>query len=455
MRPLSRTASWSLGLPALAAASALAFFAHGCVITSDTGLAPSSPAASCIARADVVDAGSSRPRFCDLPGNDVPGLVVPEGFCSREYTTTPLHEARVLAFAPNGDLFVSAPRMLTSGDVSGGPGGIFVLADDDHDGRADSATAFDPGSSNGADAGPDVQCAELEKDPANLDCVHGLLFQSGYLYFTRSDEIRRVAYAPGDRAVRGASEVVAKLGGAGHTEVRWTHTLAPRPGGGMLVSRGRSDAFTCDDQDMTLGAIFAVPTESGGALPLVPELVADGLRNPMFVRCSPGCGGCYASELSGDNWGGIGGHEKLISIEAGGHWGFPCCVAHDKPVPGVDPAKCAGVSVELASVELHDTPFGLDFERGTFPAPYTHGVFVALHGAAASWKGTALEWIPTDATTEKPAGSLAPFATGWGMGGPLVGRATDVVFAPDGRLFVSDDAGGHIVWIAPRTLAMP
>ena len=41
-----------------------------------------------------------------------------------------------------------------------------------------------------------------------------------------------------------------------------------------------------------------------------------------------------------------------------------------------------------------------------------------------------------------------------GFGKPN-GRATDAVFAPDGRLFIADDTTGKIYWVAPRTLAAP
>src|SRR4051812_36091608 len=59
------------------------------------------------------------PKYCELPGTDATEIKVPEGFCVREYTTTPVAEARVIRFAPNGDLFVSAPSQGTPGGASG------------------------------------------------------------------------------------------------------------------------------------------------------------------------------------------------------------------------------------------------------------------------------------------------------------------------------------------------
>src|SRR5438105_4404414 len=79
--------------------------------------------------------------------------------------------------------------------------------------------------------GNTYQCSVPEADPASLACVHGLAFADGYLYYTRSDELRRFAYLSGDRAPRGASELVATLGGAGIDDVRWTHTIDRRADG--------------------------------------------------------------------------------------------------------------------------------------------------------------------------------------------------------------------------------
>lgn len=389
-------------------------------------------------------------KFCDLPGTDATELQVPPEFCVREFTTVPVAEARVLRFAPNGDLFVAAPSMLTAGGAVDGPGSIIVLPDDDKDGRADAVLTFAGPSPRGGST-----CAMLEADPANMACVHGLLFSGGYLYFTRSDEVRRVPYAAGQRAaLPGASELVATLGGKGIPDVRWTHTLEQPKSGSLYVSRGRMDTFSCSPEEMKRGAVFELHIEGSAPLPLTPELVADGFRNPMFLRCSPSsCGDCYASELTGDDWDGIGGREKIALLGTKGEsWGFPCCVGRDLPTPGQDPKACANVGRELVAIPLHDTNFGLDFDRGGFPEPYKHGLFVALHGVITSFGGTGIVWLKTNPTSLRPTGQPSMFVKGFGKPN---GRATDVVFAPDGRMFVADDTLGKIYWIAPRTLAAP
>jgi glucose/arabinose dehydrogenase len=387
--------------------------------------------------------------FCDLPGADATDVQVPPEFCVREFTTTPVPEARVLKFAPNGDLFVAAPSMATVGGATGGPGAIVVLPDDDGDGRADGVLTY-----AGPSPGDGRPCGALEaEDPENLACVHGLLFSGTHVYFTRSDEVRRFPYSPGDRAATAPSELVATLGGTAVPDVRWTHTLEQVKDGSLYVSRGRGDSSACSLEEMSRGAVFALHVEGDPPLPVVPELVADGLRNPMYLRCSPSsCGDCYASELTGDDWGGVGGREKLALLgKKGESWGYPCCITQGIPHPESGPHNCANVGREIVAIPLHDTNFGLDFDRGGFPEPYRHGVFIALHGVFTSFGGTGVIWLPTDPVTLRPTGEPQKFARGFVPDG----RATDVVFAPDGRLFIADDTSGKIYWVAPRTLRAP
>jgi len=362
-------------------------------------------------------------------------------------TRSPVVEARVMAFAPNGDLFLAAPSQSTVGGANGGPGGIFVLPDDDGDGRADAVLPF-----AGTFPSDGRACAALEADPNSLACVHGLAFAGDYVYFTRSDEVRRIPYRAGERSASSGSELVARLGGAAIPDHRFAHTLERTREGRLYVSRGRGDSNTCSDEEMSRGAVLELDVD-GRTMPVVPSLVADGFRNPMYLRCSPSsCGDCYASELSGDDWDGVGGREKLALLgKKGESWGYPCCVGQGEPHPSARAHDCANVGRELVAIPLHDTNFGLDFDRGGFPAPYRHGLFVALHGVFTSFGGTGVVFVATDPRTKRPVGEAKMFAKGFAPSG----RATDAVFAPDGRLFVADDTSGKIYWIAPRTLRAP
>jgi glucose/arabinose dehydrogenase len=126
-------------------------------------------------------------------------------------------------------------------------------------------------------------------------------------------------------------------------------------------------------------------------------------------------------------------------------------------------ADCSGIAPATDSFYIGDTPFGLDFEPGVWPGMWAGRVFIANHGAAGTWTGARMVAIAMDPTTGLPLpgtnyaggpdmGSLVDFATGWDNANNTHGRPTAVAFSPDGRLFLTNDTTGEIVWIAPATL---
>ena len=123
----------------------------------------------------MLDRVAGQTLFCDLAAPDVARAGLPFGFCVRRFATT--RAARVLAFAPNGDLFVASPATRTAGGAPVGLGQIVVLTDDNGDG-----------------------VAETHVFASGIDDVHGLLFTEGWLYFTRTAGVYRTPYASGQRA---------------------------------------------------------------------------------------------------------------------------------------------------------------------------------------------------------------------------------------------------------------
>ncbi|MDO9018061.1 MAG: hypothetical protein Q8S73_12125 [Deltaproteobacteria bacterium] len=367
--------------------------------------------------------------FCDLPAPDVTRAGLPYGFCIRRFAG--IAAPRVLAFAPNGDLFVSSPGLRTPGLAPPGTGQIAVLTDDNRDG-----------------------VAEITEFAGGLPDVHGLLFTEGWLYYTRNTGVFRVPYVTGQRRIgpTAPEQVVALVGLS--LAPRWTHTLARSADGTIYVSQGQYQSYTCPATPRE-GAVFRLQPGS-----LTPVLVASGFRNPLYLRCDPAGVECYAAELSDDSWHpttGVQGREKLVRLGAGGDYGYPCCAGpNDLAPPGRGrSANCAAVAAELTAWPLHDTPFGIDFERGRWPEPWRNGFFVGLHGAFETWENTKLIYSPLDANG-RPSGQWRDFVTGWGRNPQgIVGRVTDVTFAADGRLFFSDDQGGGVYWVAPEGMAVP
>jgi glucose/arabinose dehydrogenase len=254
-----------------------------------------------------------------------------------------------------------------------------------------------------------------------------------------------VAYAPGQR--QGGAPEDLGLPATFGTGGRWTHGLARSTSGQLFASRGvyaQCGGATPGGEISSIGAAGALTT------------VAAGFRNPMFMRCHATDDVCAAMELGEDL--ATGATEKMVFLRPGTNYGYPCCYTTGTPAFGAGGMSCGDVAREEATFPLSDTPFGFDWERGTWPAPFTNGIFVALHGSAYSsppWQGTAIVYAAADPTTHAPLQDWQPFLGGFGPGGSALERATDVTFSPDGRLFFADDTGGAVYWMAPVSLPAP
>ncbi|PYQ47105.1 MAG: hypothetical protein DMF59_19765, partial [Acidobacteria bacterium] len=266
---------------------------------------------------------------------------------------------------------------------------------------------------------------------------------------TLDDAVYRVPFALGATQIDvGARRMVASFTTTNDNLSRFAHSLALGADGSIYVSRGQFDNAMCPSPEPRLGAVLRI----GAGHDLFGDMLSDGLRDPLYIRCMP-WGSCYAAELTGDTWEQAGGTEKLVELRDGESFGYPCCVAFGIPNPDLPATTdCSRVATPARTFPLHNTPFGFDWERsGGWPEPYKNGFFVGLHGSFGSWLHAGLQWAPTDPRTHSPTQPTTDFALGFGRDG-AISRVADVVFAPDGRLFFSDDQGGAIYWIAPRTL---
>jgi glucose/arabinose dehydrogenase len=402
--------------------------------------------------------------FCSLPGSIIWGdngavadagqpkiaswLHLPSGFCAHYFAT--VHTARQLRFADNGDLFVASPTKTTTGGAGDGIAGITVLPDDDHDGVADTNITFVDG----------------------LPSIQGLMFGGGYLYYQDDTTIRRVAVHPGDRQLNGSPQVVTTIALPQAPE-HWPKVLDTAKDGTIYITNGSTQTETCVPGRQPFGAILKLEPDGS------TSVVASGFRNPIALRCEVDHDVCLAAELAKDYSQNVGGREKLVVVNQGDDWGFPCCAGQGVPYADVNYADggtpdCSGVANESAAFFIGHTPFGLDFEPGKWPAPWTGRVFVTLHGDAGSWNGARVVAIGIDSMTGLPLpaadfdagadgsrprsrspGNLLEFASGWDDGFQDHGRPAPIAFAPDGRMFLGDDQKGVVLWIAPTTLMIP
>lgn len=412
---------------------------------------------------DVPDAPLPTGPFCTYPGSVqftdagttiVPGgasnteeelkfLHLPPGYCAHFYAN--VGNPRQIRFAPNGDLFVASPTRSTT---AGGPNGenAIVILPDRHNGYADIPVKY----------------------ATNLPATQGLLFANNSLYFQNAEAIVKVPYANGDHAPSGSAITVATLLAPDFYDdgLHWPKPLDIADDGTIYLGNGGTQGEACVDPHPTHGGIFKLAGSTGdaGALP-----VAKGFRNAIAVRCQRGHNQCFALELSEDYTATFGGREKFGLIQDGADWGFPCCATQNllyanlpAPKPANGNADCAGVYAEPVGFLIGDTPFGLAFEPGKWPAPWTGDAFIVLHGEAGGWNGARLVTIAVDSSTGLPVassdtggsntGGMSDFGTGWDDNTMSHGRPGSVEFAADGRLFLANDLNGDIIWIAPEGL---
>ena len=419
------------------------------------GASATFPACSCGGddKSIPTHAGKLDGAYCELPGSlvftadgeylvtgsqdatDLSWLTLPDGFCAHAFAAVP--NARQIKVAPGGEIFVASPTTNTTGGGPYGKSAILVLADDDHDGFAEAPKTF----------------------LGNLASTQGLLFAKGSLYFQDATAIRRLPYVTGQRSAdASAAELVAQIT-TYVSDLHWPKALDMADDGTIYVGNGGDQGEDCDPSHPFHGGILAIDGSPNG------KPVAKGCRNPIAIRCQPGKNRCYAAELAKDYSGDVGGREKILPIRQGDDWGFPCCATRDTPYGDVEPTDCSDVAAEDGAFIIGDTPFGIEFERGIWPAPWKDSAIVALHGAYGSWTGARVVTIETDPTTGElikaddrdgqSKGGLRDFATGWDDGTRGHGRPAALAMSPDGRLFLANDATGQIIWIAPVGLNPP
>jgi glucose/arabinose dehydrogenase len=346
-------------------------------------------------------------------------------------------------------------------------GQIAVLPDDDKDGLADKVVTFFPNAAAGQ---------------PSIASTQGLMFANGYFYFQDGLQtagstqnaygiyIRRVPFQPGDRAPSGTVATVGTITAPQASE-HWPKMLDVAKDGTIYVTNASGQTEACwskasPNYVQYFGSIFTLNAD-GSTTP-----VASGFRNPIALRCEKDHDVCLVAELGLDGSGSTGGREKLLPVRQGDNWGYPCCATQNVPYSSVtylDTSKtpdCSGVAPENVSFTIGHTPFGLDYETGKWPMPWTNRVFVTLHGDVGTFYGARVVAVALDATTGLPlpaseldASSANPdnlldFATGWDDLKQDHGRPAAIAFAPDGRLFVGDDWLGVIVWMAPIGLLM-
>lgn len=341
-------------------------------------------------------------------------LRLPQGVSISVFASG-LGQARDLTFDPNGTLLVSVPKS----------GTVLALPDEDGNGVAD----------------------QTDTVIANLNKPHGVAFHCSEhgdpcaLYVAEENRVVLYDYVLESHRASPVDVLVDLPSGRGHE----TRSLLFLPDGRFLTSIG-SSCNVCEEGD-TRRASILISNEDGTGT----RTFATGLRNAVFLALRPDTGEVWATEMGRDLLGDDTPPDEINVITDGGDYGWPFCygqTVRDTTFRGSEDHGC-GVPAKV-DLQAHSAPLGLAFIPDTWPEEYRGDLLVSFHG---SWNRT----VPTgykvvrirlaqDGTVE----GTEDFITGWLQGGDdALGRPVDLLFAPDGTLYLSDDRAGVIYRITP------
>lgn len=377
--------------------------------------------------------------------NNAAQVTVPSGFAVSIFQAG-LGGPRMMVFGPDGKLYVSLM----------GSGKIVRM------------------SVEGGRAGP------LETLKSGLFEPHGLAWykdgSSQWLYLAEETQIQRFKLV-GDSLGSG-QVLINNLPRGGHI----TRTIHFGPDGKMYVAIG-SGSNKSDESDPRRAAILrynpdgSIPADNPfvhSADPRQRAVWAEGLRNAVDFLWTPS-GQLWASTQGSDNVvlkpgdpPDLEPYEKLVNlVEKGKNYGWPYCIPAklgvntptdlqipDPTTQASNPGRfdCAKAIPPLFTTVAHAAPLGMAWgSSSNFPAAYKNSLYIALHGSwntnnPANYRDCKVERVVLENGLPVRSEPFAVFKRGFDQRcGEAWGRPADVVFGPDGSMYISDDQGGRIL----------
>ena len=341
--------------------------------------------------------GTGTPNFGRVvPRPEGAQPTAPAGFSVTEYAAE-LPGARIMVFAPNGDLFVA----------QSGQSAVSILRDTDRDGKPDRRMVYAQG--------PPPPC--VAEGATGGRQPFGLAFQGDYLYVGYTDCVVRYRYRAGDTQPQGPPEKLADLPDGGHNT---RNVIFSRDGRKMYIAVG-SASNNDAGEDPRRAAINEYNADGTGH-----RVFASGIRNPVGLAWQPGTDVLWTAVNERDNLGDDLVPDYATSVRDGGFYGWPYSYIgqnYDPKHQGKQPDLVKRALVPDVLIQAHSAALGITFYAGDqFPARYRNGAFVALHG---SWNRSTTAGVKVifglfaDLSTASERPMVAP--TLWNQGVSPVG----------------------------------
>eukprot|EP01080_Neovahlkampfia_damariscottae_P010897 gene10897-3601_t len=208
------------------------------------------------------------------------------------------------------------------------------------------------------------------------------------------------------------------------------------PDGKSLFIAINSNCDSCEPIT-PLGSIIRVSLQA----PIIDQkIVAKGVKNSLGFDWDP---------LNQTFW--FTDHAKINSKypneinhlrEENLHFGFPYCYGKSTKDPNYPKINCSNYESSAIEMPPFVHPMGMAFHRGNlFPKQYENSIFIAEHGSNPDEREKYGFRITTYDLKE---GKYEVFIDGWLDYRTYFGTPTDVIFSPDGYLYISDDFSGSI-----------
>ena len=268
-----------------------------------------------------------------------------------------------------------------------------------------------------------------------LNQPHGLLLEGQALYVAEEERVVRYDF---DAAKLVNEQVIVSdvPGGGGHS----SRTLRRGPDGMLYLSIGSSCNACIEDHPWRAAIIRFKEGQS-------PEVFASGLRNTVGFDWQPGTGALFGVDNGRDNLGDDVPDDEVNRIEAGKNYGWPFVHGGGVKDPKLYTAAPAGLSPvpQFHGLGGHVAPLSIRFLNNQPDSGLNGTALVAEHG---SWNRTVKSGyrivrliFDGDSVREEV------FLSGCEENDEVICRPVDVLEAPDGRLFVTDDYAGAIYTI--------